>query len=341
MQMAPYLTCGPCHRIIPICGGNPIAEFLLGRGPKCPACGQPVDVWESILDQLHVWQQIGTMPIGTRQTRIDFDVPKNGVTTIVLTDHGIPKDARILSRTYCGLGATTVIALEVHGQSPKRSIDDGTIRVYGADYLEPSEGLDVNATSSRQALSVTWVPADLDQQGWSSLWTALEAFANYDYQALVVPGNTAVELVVERVVSESLRSIPEISSESRKGFLGDATYHHRLNVLLPALASLTGALPMRSELARDLNELKTLRNQVGHTGRTKQPMTPEQAARLARAALFGFHYVHLVERHVGGRMAHRDLAPDPGPRPPSSADPDMSGAGAPASSPTSDPKGSV
>src|SRR5690606_26186199 len=97
-------------------------------------------------------------------------------TTISLTAHQIPADARILRRTYCGQERSDIYALECHGGTPGFFVfKDGTIRIYGATF---SPGSDASKTSphlevSRHMISITWVPAGIDVEGWASMWSAL------------------------------------------------------------------------------------------------------------------------------------------------------------------------
>lgn len=306
---APMLTCSPCHRLIPVVNGNPVAEFIRGEGAICPGCGKQVDVWTSIWEHLATWEQIGTMPIGTRHTLIPFEVPRNGATTINLGEYEIPAEARILERTYCGQDFSRIVPLEIHGQRPALGpVWNGQLRIFGAEYLQAEE----NPERSRQLLSITWVPPSLDAEGWSSLWSALEAFARHDHQGVVVPANTAVELTLDRVLASFLESVPLVSSANRKAFLGDVSYGHRLNVILPALLRFTDAPTMWPELREDLNTLKTLRNQVGHTGTTKEPISRTLAAKMIRASIFGFHYLHVIDpflRSDGARTGAANAGP--------------------------------
>jgi hypothetical protein len=310
IHSAPYITCAPCHRIIPVETENPIAEYLSGAGPVCPSCKKQVDLWAWALEHFDVWQDIGSVPLGPLTSHIQFQLPRHAQTEVRLADHQIPSDARILSRSYCGQENSDIFALEVHGGSPRGApFHEGAIRLYGATFAPGSDASKTapHLDSSKHMISITWVPAGIDVDGWSSIWKALESFDRHDHLGVVIPANTAVELTTDRVTTRFLSLIPDASRQNIKQVSSELTYHHRLNVLLPMIAWLTNAPAFPKELAAGLNILKSLRNQVGHTGRTRQEVTRTDAAKHLRACIFGFHYLHLLEQALNRKW--------PGPKP--------------------------
>lgn len=294
-----FITCGPCHLIIPS-KGNPLAAFLWGKGPVCHSCNKPVDVWSSVLEHLKIFGSIGHIPLGPITTIIQFEVPRNGKTTIDLSSHGIPAGARILDRSYCGHDMSGVSSLEVHGSSPVLGgVHEGKITVYGAGILPRDESHISDV--AKQSLSVVWVPKEFDKDGWRSLWSAFEAFARHDHQGVIVPANVAVELIADRLVWSYMETVPGISGENLKGFFDDVTYSRRLNVFVPLLAHVSGAPALGADIRGALNALRNFRNDVGHRGKTKRELDRAETARLLCAAIFGFHYMSMLWLHVLGK----------------------------------------
>lgn len=305
VHVGPWAECRPCMRMVPLLKGNPIGDSLLGRPPVCPHCGTPLDVWSDVLRSLETFPSLAFVPLGPTKTLIPFELPRNEQIVIRLSDYGIPAGAHILDRSYNGRDNTRIYALELHGGSPTAKRPDGTVRLYGATYSDE----DIGAKTSRQLLAVTWVPQGKDVQGWASIARAFRAFAAKDFLGIVIPANTAVELIADRVTTQFLDLIPGASKENVSSVRKDLTYHHRLNVLVPMLSWLSDCPPMDHALKGDLNTLKKLRNQVGHSGNTREPITAKEAARLIRACTFGFHYMHILELHLNAFLTKKSMPP--------------------------------
>jgi hypothetical protein len=61
---------------------------------------------------------------------------------------------------------------------------------------------------------------------------------------------------------------------------------------------------MSDGLRGTLNRLRSLRNAVGHTGRTKESLTSEIVGECVAGAVFGFHYVRLAADFLAAARAH-------------------------------------
>jgi hypothetical protein len=142
--------------------------------------------------------------------------------------------------------------------------------------------------------TVTWAHHDADDDGRRSLNRALLAVATGRLDEAIIPANIAVEVTLARVLSEHLRAL-RISEKRIDPFLNDAaTYNHQLNVVLPLALASTQAPAMSDALRGTLNRLRGLRNDTGHRGKTKEPMTNDLVGECVAAAVFGFHYVRLA-----------------------------------------------
>jgi hypothetical protein len=291
MHVAPFITCEPCHRLIPVFSGNPIVDYLKGTPPTCPACGKPVDVWSSIVGLLETGGfQVGSLPLGANQTLIPFRLPAGKLVKIELEAHGIPRGAKIIHRSYHGHGGEGFLAaLESRGQSPDAFVIGDHVHVYGASF-----GDDPCTTGNEYSLAVTWAEPSADDEAWNSLIDAFEAYANGRLAKAIIPANVAVELSLERVLRTFLLATG-LGKDAVSTFLKDgATYGHQLKVLLPALASLTDAPALPAAVWSNLKGLLTKRHAMAHTGTTGHALDRSQVAAWLSAALFGFHYVGLV-----------------------------------------------
>jgi hypothetical protein len=89
------------------------------------------------------------------------------------------------------------------------------------------------------------------------------------------------------------------SNKRTSDFLENAaTYSYQLNVLLPILCAHYGLRNLSKDVRGTLNELRSLRNQVGHRGKLDKPLTRPTAGRIFVGALFGFHYVRYIRSRV-------------------------------------------
>jgi hypothetical protein len=208
-----------------------------------------------------------------------------------LEEHGIPVDAKIIHRSYCGHGGEGfLMALESLGQNPDAFVMKDHVHVYGASL--PDEPC---TTYNEYSLSVTWAEPSADDEAWNSLIEAFESYANGRLPKVIIPANVAVELSLEAALKAFLTA-SGLGKEAVGTFLKDgATYGHQLKVLLPALASLTPAPSLPEAIWSSLKGLLSARHAMAHTGKTRGPaLVRNQVAEWLAAALFGFHYVRLV-----------------------------------------------
>ncbi len=201
-------------------------------------------------------------------------------------DHGVPADARLLVVNYTPQGGP-VFPVELHGNRPLRHSIPPVVHLYGRVFPKP-EAEAVGTTEI--AISVTWVAHGPDAEVWQSLTDAAEAYTNKRLEATVVPANAAVEDSVRSLLTDFFGRFG-IPSKRVGSFLSDgATYSHQLNVLVPALVSVTGAPVLADSIRGALNRLNSLRNDVAHSGRFEAAVTPEQIGECLAAAIFGVHY---------------------------------------------------
>lgn len=284
----PWVPCMLCNASVNI--PERFAEdYFRNVQPPCPSCGEPWDWWNSILRTIrdNFMNIQAFSPIGGRWTVLQITLRPNQRTQLQFADYGIPADARILSVNYTPQGAG-LFPLEIHGNAPQRHTIPSAINLYPM----PMGGEARNSTPV--AVLVTWVPHSADDEAWQNLVDAFESYGAGRYQSVVVPANVAVESRLSRLLAEFLREVA--SRENVESFLREgATYSHQLNVLLPALRSFTNAPHLPDHIRGNLNRLREFRNQMAHRGIIDPPLQRSVIAECLCAALFGFHYLNVIQ----------------------------------------------
>jgi hypothetical protein len=285
----PVLFCFECNKLVPFDEtANVVRSWLLGAGPACEACGQPINVWKNTLLAMSSDKGLAiATQVGARHTAIMYRLQVGVPTAFDIRDKGIPKDATILRIRHTSGLADGVSIVDLDGNDSARA-PGFIVRVLGVAVAEPASA-DMQATTT-----VTWAHHDADDGGRRSLNHALLAIADGRLEEAIVPANVAVEVTLAAVLEEHLRAIG-VSNTRLKPFLTDAaTYSHQLNVLLPVILWGTGVPPLDPHLVGILNRLRDLRNGIGHRGKTKQPLTRALIGECVAGAVFGFHYARFA-----------------------------------------------
>lgn len=72
-------------------------------------------------------------------------------------------------------------------------------------------------------------------------------------------------------------------------------YGHRLNVLLPFIASVMRAPAIPAKIASNLKKLKNYRNDIAHQGKPRDKLDRQAVSDLLAAVALGVVYVNLLE----------------------------------------------
>lgn len=291
-----YVTSGPCPQctyVLPPlikCAPNYFVDGFV----VCSKCGTQVDLWK-VASRFAATVQCaeGLLSLGARVTRFELAMRTGEYYKVDLAEYGIPRDARILFRSYQSDGRTPemVFAIESHGNVPRLKILDQQLVLYcvplGEGAVERSGGLHVR---------VIWVPCD-DDFPWSYLVTAFQALADREFSPVLVFAQTAMEIALMPVVGQRLKKYapPRAVSEMLNGRL---TYSHVLNVILPFLCGELGIPQMPDPVRGALNRLRRLRNQLVHSGIPAKDLGYEDAALGLAAAMFGCEYLRYVEQKI-------------------------------------------
>ncbi len=276
-----------------------VRDTLLGNPPRCPKCSSPIDVWKNTRFAMeHGGGLAIAAQVGARHTAIWYRLGVGQTATFDLRDKGVPADAMIL-RVVHSAGFADGLGIVDLDTTDSARLPGPTVRVLGVR-LSEAEVPDMQAQTT-----VTWALHDADDDGRRNLNRALLAVANVRLDEAIIPANIAVEVTLGRVLTDHLRAL-RISEKRIEPFLSDAaTYSHQLNVVLPLALANTVAPPMNDGLRGTLNRLRGLRNDAGHTGRTKEPLTNETVGECVAGAVFGFHYVRLAAEFLTEERAAR------------------------------------
>jgi len=285
-ELNPHWQCRQCQAVNDY-PASFIDGYFCGSPLVCGQCGVSVPVWTVSLQQLknpHLWDLF--LPLGATTTIFQSKLFLDTDTILDLHQHGLPATAVILDVQYTGNG---LFCAERAGGSRRQRPRGARLQFYGfKTYTMPNAPAEGTVN-----IAVTWVPSSDSDFAWNNLVSAFDAFADQDYVGVVIPANVAVENRLFYLMNEELGQT--CSAEQRENFLTDAaTYSHQLNVLLPYIATIRGFSRMDDQLRGNLNRLRTLRNQIGHQGRTKKPFTGEDCAVALASAVFGFRYVNLM-----------------------------------------------
>lgn len=274
----------------------PIIAYLYGEPTPCHRCGKQHDWWQiavRAIDENFMGNEALSF-VGAKTTVFTLPLFPEKRTTYRFSENGIPLGAKILYVNYTpnGRGGNALFPLEWHGNIPTRrfAADEVVIQPVPISPDEPGE-------ETTLAIMVTWVSHSAADDSWQSLFDAFEAFISERYPSLIVPANVAVEFSLLMLLTRCLD--PIVGKKRADDFLSNAaTYSHQLNVVLPLLTELRSLPRLPMHIVGSLNRLRSLRNDLAHTGTTDAPLERKDAAQLLTAALFGFHYL----RHLRTRL---------------------------------------
>lgn len=287
--VAPWVACPECGQPIQV-EDTQVTGYFNGKSVSCPSGHKVTDWWKvacSEIENNFMLNQAFAF-IGARTLLFRLHLQPATRVSYRFSDYGIPTDARILYVNYTPQGGG-LFPMEMHGNISTQKFLSDEVTVFPVPLRA-----DVPIGNTEVSVMVSWVPKMLNDDSWLSLTDSFEYYANNQYASMIVPANVAVESAMSRLLTAYLQKY--VGKNRAEEFLENAaTYGHQLNVILP-LVTAQNAFPSLPDHVRGmLNKLRSLRNQLAHTGVLENPLNKRQAAELLCSALFGLHYV----RHVG------------------------------------------
>lgn len=284
------ILCLSCGHSMPLDDdADVVGAMLRGSPPACARCSETIDVWKLLTASMIVGEQAVAfgVPLGLRHTVSLYRVPVSGVKELDLVQCGVPATARIFRVVH-----------DCSSLQPGKIVD-----IDALDSAQPPRlryrilGLWVSADSAPEDIqgqtAILWAPRDVDDSARLELFAALEAFSNGRLRDSIVPASVAVEAPLGRVLDDYFAWV-NVGKERREAFLQDAaTFSHQLNVLAPAVARHLAAPALPETVRGQLNRLRSLRNDVAHSGVTKE-LEPTDLGTCLAAAVVGFRYARLL-----------------------------------------------
>lgn len=282
--------CPQCHYVFPPIWAAAPAYFEQGS-VECGECNSKADLWQVVLARICTNPFIPSLAleqIGATRTRFTHTIEADKYHEIPLDSVGIPSDARILQVGYTPQGSAdggVVFPIEWHGNVPQRRISN-VLRLLGRPGVS---GDGTVGTVCPVAIWVLWVHQDTKEDGWPYLLDAFDALVREEYDRVIVPAQSAVEIALMPVIRELLER--HSSVDHVKGFMGDRlTFGNVINVVLPFMCAQAGVPKMPSALRGALNKLRQLRNDLVHKGERRASISKLESGEALCAAVFGFEY---------------------------------------------------
>lgn len=279
--------CTKCSFSIQITDSQ-INEYFYSNKIACPHCGGKSSLWEVVctaIEENFFFNDVFTF-IGAKCSIFTVSLVKDVITTVRFEDYGIPKGARILHVNYTPQG--DLFPIEMHGNSPYRGMPRDTVSLYPASIFEGK------SLENDVSVMVTWIELDqLVESSFGSLVQALEEYSQGNYQAVIVPANTAIEFQLTEYTENVV--VSATSKTSTKEFFDISSYVPTLKTLIPLIASLKGFPKLPREIQENLLLLASWRNQIAHTGKTKSEISQKSIAKCLSAVVLGAKYIALAK----------------------------------------------
>jgi hypothetical protein len=278
---------------------------------KCADCKQFIDWWASTLKSIKKVETSSIheicLPIGARTTTALIPLLPNKLLEIDFKDCRIPEDAFILNVNYNtnnrgdrSEGMGWLESVEVNRNPLFRRLNTKGGTFYALPHGDPPY------VDSNIHISITWAPNTANDESSQNLINAFLYYIDSRFHGAVIAANAAVEAKMTRLMADFFNRTVH-SKDKVKGFLKDgATYGHSLNVLLPALLSFTKAPSLPDHIRGALNRVRDLRNDLAHANITYDKVNTNDAAQALCAAVFGLHYLNVIEPFLFKKLRKKE-----------------------------------
>lgn len=286
------LLCPHCSSEIQVTTEEIVREYFDGIVRLHKACGMELQWWSVVRWNFRNFTGVFAL-IDAQASTIVITIRPGQRVALILTNHGIPADARILDIEY-SVPYGTLFPLEERRGSPYRGYHEIPKQI--ELYPVPFAGLSEPPSDTRVIIDVYWAPHAADNAALQQLITASERYYQQQYNEVIIPANVAVESALGQLLTEFLRS-KGIGRDKVESFLQDAaTYSYQLNILLRLFNTLLGTPPLPENVVALLNQLRNHRNDLAHRGRPESTIPANDMADMLLASLVTYHYILLVLR---------------------------------------------
>lgn len=293
-NIAPWIACSECSAPIVVLEKY-IQDYFNGNEVICGNCEASIDWWnavkKAITNNFMLTQAFSC--IGAKSTIIEIHLKRGTRTHYKMSEHGIPKTAKILSVNYSPEYGLFPLELTGNVVTNNARYDDVTVYPMPMSSIEGEEKI----TEGKTNVFITWIEHSTKESSWKNLIAAFEAYANGEFNAAIIPANVAVENTLSGVLYRYVSRY--IGNERVELFLDNAaTYSHQLNVVLPLIVSMK-KLPILNDTIRGLlNKLRGYRNNIAHEGEPCDELEKKELAEMLCASLFAFYYINYIDSEL-------------------------------------------
>lgn len=284
------LKCANCNLPLINLADHDFLQYLHSKSTSCSKCNAKLNLFNTLthcIEENFFFNDVFSF-VGAKRSVFQVKLNSSSNTTLTFEDHGIPKGSRILHINYTPQGFGT-FPLEIHGNSPYRGAPRDSVTLY------PAKLGDNETTSTSLSVMVTWLEnGSLEDASLKSLVDAFEEYSRQEFETCIVPANTAIEFDVMRYTEKSLEIVSS-KNNIKDFFKSGVSYVPTLKVLIPLLAKLNNFPAMPDELLASLVKLASLRNQIAHTGKTKEPLSKQLVASCLTGAILGKWYISALQ----------------------------------------------
>lgn len=271
-----------------------LIHYLTDQPEPCPACNKNFNLYEILskcIEENFFLNDIFTF-VDAKTTIITTTLKPapNSTTTINFAEHGIPNGSRILQINYTsGLGG--LFPVEWHGNTPSRLTPKNSVTLYAAHIGDGA------ASDTQLNIMITWIESgSLEDASIKSLADAFQEYSIEDFGACIVPANTAIEFDAMQYIETALEEV-STKNNIKEFFRGGVSYVPSLKIIIPLLAKTKNFPMMPEQLLTPLLKLATLRNQIAHTGKTKEFLSKEQVAKCLTSVILGKWYLRELRKN--------------------------------------------
>jgi len=282
-------SCVKCSFVLPQIREAASMYFEQGH-VTCTECHTQNDLWDVVLGRMLSQPPLPMhlVVLGATRTLFTHVIEAGKYHEVQLTDVGIPADATVLQVGYSPQGGQggVVFPIEWHGNVPQRRIIGNVLRLIG----QPAVLGDGTVGSiCPVGIWVIWIHRE-EEDGWPYILSAFEAFVDRQYDRMIVPAQSAVEITLMPVARALLES--QASQNLVRQFTTDRLgYGDVLNIFLPFVCAQSGISKLPEKIIRSLNRLRGKRNKLVHRGTVAANVSTLDAAEGLCAAVFGVEYV--------------------------------------------------
>ncbi|MGU5794637.1 hypothetical protein ACV1DW_17575 [Aeromonas hydrophila] len=266
-----------------------VVKYFRNEELKCYKCDSTLNLWKvisNIFDVNFFHSDVFSF-VGSNTSTFTVKLVKDTISTVTFSDYGIPKGSRILHINYTASGV--LHPLERHGNSPFRGMPSDSISLSPIQFLE-----DDGETDNEVYIRVTWVESGTANE--NSLETLVNAFEEYSHGRLplaIVPANTAIEFSVLQYAESVISSFS--SNSSARELFKTLSYVPTLKNIIPLICALKSKEAMPNEVMNKLVFLASLRNQIAHTGKTKNKISKKEISECLAAVILGIRYIRYLQ----------------------------------------------